>query len=356
MLRARSSLSIVAALASIVAVSPGRAAAETSVSGRWKLTYEVEAQSKDYFLELKQDGGKVSGSFISPRSGRKDEIANGSFEGGKLKFNVMRANNETIAVEATAKGDAKLEGTIGINDHAGIPVVITKAVSVPIAGKWSVTSKTADGQQYTSTIELTDDGGVLKGKSTSTLGTFELASPKLEGEKFSFEIVLPIDGNQVAFLVSANLVEGNKLSGRWKTRDADFSGEWLASKEAAAVAEKPVAAPTAPPLAPAAKVIAGKWFAVSTTPKEGKKSFQLELAADGNKLTGKVHTPHGAIDIKDGKAVDRKIEFTFPLQADGKDVQVKVEAEIDAHDMLQGKWTSSSGETGELSGRKPVVL
>ncbi len=353
-------------LASVLPPALPAGPAEPSVSGRWKFVIQVEEQKKDYDLELKQDGNKVSGTLISSRSGRKDAFDGGSFAEGKLKFEVKRQNEEVYAVEAEQKGPAKFEGKILINGRGPLGLLMSRVSSGAVVGKWNVVSKSPDGQEYPSTLDVTEDGGALKAKATSRLGAIDLTSVAFDGEKLSFEITLPIEGNSVAFTVNAEFKDGNKLVGRWKTRDADFTGEWTASREAPAapaVAAKPAAAavppptstPAAPPAHPAAGGLSGKWYAVSTTPNDGQRSIQLEIAADGNKLTGKLHFRRGSIDIQNGKAEGNKIEFTFPFPTGGDDVQVKVEAEV-VHEVLKGKWTAASGESGEITGRKPLVL
>ncbi|MBI4605011.1 MAG: hypothetical protein HY721_23870 [Planctomycetes bacterium] len=364
MLRAASPVSF-AVVAQILVMAPGSrvsAADEPSLTGSWRLAYEVEGGHKEYILQLRQDGTKVSGELSSPRSGRKDAFDGGSFAEKRLKLRVSRQNNEVFTVDVELKTPDRLEGKLTIGEDT-FPVAISRFVATPVLGKWNVVSKSPDGgQEYSSTLDLAEDGGRLKGTSHSALGSFALGSVNFDGGKLGFELTLPIEGNDVAFLVSAELKEKDKLVGRWKTRDADFTGEWSASREAPAAAEKPAAvpqpaAPAAPPVRPAvAKALGGKWHGIASVPNEGRRAFQIELSVDGDKLTGKLHSPRGSTDIRNGKVAGAKIEFTFPFNSDGSEVEVKVEAELGDHEVLRGKWTASSGETGELTARKPVVL
>ena len=325
-------------------------ALETSISGRWKVLVDPENAKRDYFLELKQEGNKVSGALISPRSG-KYPFDGGTFADGKLRFKVERKREESTelwTVEAALK-DGKLEGTVD-NGTFQAAVLITRAGS-PVAGKWKAVSKSPQGQEHPSTLELTEDAtGVLKGKSTGELGTIDLEPVAFDGEKFTFEIVLPIQGNNVTFVVNATLKDANTLSGRWKTKDADISGEWNATREV----EK--AAPPHPP-AEVAKGLAGKWYAVSVLPDQKKMNIQLELELDGDKVRGKLHMPKQSLDIQDGKASGSKIELSVTNHDDKGDFAVKLEGELKEHgEVLAGKWSSARGEQGEWSGRKRTEL
>ncbi len=345
------------------------AVADDSVSGRWKLSMQVEQEKKEYDLVLKQEGNKVSGELISPRSGRKDAFDGGSIEGSKLKFEVKRQNEEVYACELEKKSAAKFEGKLLVNGRGPIDLVLTRAASSgALVGKWSVISKSRDGQEYPSTLELTEEAGALKGKSTSTaLGAIALEKAVFDGEKLEIDLTLPIEGNNVPFRIAAEFKDPNNLVGRWKTRDADFSGEWTASRDVPAVAPtkpaepavKPVAppapAPAPTPAAPAVKELSGKWHAIVVT-ADGKKSAVFELTAEGDKVSGKVHTSKGDSDVKSGKASGKKVEFSFPYKGDQGDIEIKVEAELDAAGALKGRWSIPSGESGDLKAMKPVVL
>jgi hypothetical protein len=344
------SLGPLAGIIPIFLVTATTLALETSLSGRWKVLVDPDNAKRDYFLELKQEGNKVSGALISPRSG-KYPFDGGSFAEGKLRFKVERKREETtqvLTVEAALK-DGKLEGTVDI-DGASLPVLITRAGS-PVAGKWNAVSKSPQGQEHPSTLELAEDaGGALKGKSTGAQGTIDLESVSFDGEKFTFEIVLPIQGNNVPFVVNATLKDANTLSGRWKTKDADISGEWSATREAA----KP-AAPHAP--VEVAKGLAGKWYAVSVLPGQKKMNLQLEIELDGDKVKGKVHMPKQSLEIQNGKASGSKVELSVTYRDDSGEVTVKLEGELKPDDeVLSGKWSSGRGEQGEWSGRKRTEL
>lgn len=335
---------------SAIALAP----AEASLSGRWKVVVDPGNLNKEYVLELKQDGSKVSGTLISPRNGSKDAFEGGSFTDGKLRFKVERKKEESTQVWTieVALKDGKLEGTVDNGEFHGA-VLITRAGS-PVAGKWNVVSKSPQGQEYAATLELTADAnGALKGKYTSQLGTIDLESASIDGEKFTLEVVLPIQGNNVPFVINATLKDSNTISGRWKTKDADISGEWNATREA------PPAPKADSPHAPVevAKGIAGKWFGVSILPDQKKINIQLEIELDGDKVKGKAHQGNNNLEIQNGKASGNKIEFSITHKDDNGEMQIKIEGELKHNgEVLGGKWSSSRGEQGEWSARKRTEL
>lgn len=348
-------IAFLAALAAILTPGAVLHAADDSISGRWKLIYKVENEAKPYDLVLRQEGAKVAGDLISPRTGRKDPLSSGSLEGSALKLEIKRQSGETFSVDAQRKGPSRFEGKLTINGQQVTEVSLTREAPSAIAGKWNAISKGDGGQEYPSTLELTEEGGALKGKTVGGLGTIALDSVKFNEGKLEFQVTLPIDGNNIPFVVLAELKDQNRLVGRWKTRDADFNGEWTATREAAAPPAPPAPVPApAPQPAAASKDLAGTWHGVVETP-EGRKSVAIELAVEGAKLSGKVHTSKGAIEIKDGKASERKVDFSFPYRTNEGDIQIKVEAQLEGG-VLKGKWSIPSGESGEIAVRKPVVL
>ncbi|HVR74991.1 MAG TPA: hypothetical protein VMT52_11690, partial [Planctomycetota bacterium] len=259
-------------------------------------------------------------------------------------------------VEAEQKETGKLEGRLTIDGRAAGPVVMTRSAS-PAAGKWNVLSKAPDGgREYPSTIEIVEEGGKLTGKSASQLGEFSLQALKMDGEKLTFELTLPIGGNDVTFVVTTEFEGGNRLLGRWKVKDAEFTGEWTAPREKAPAE---VAEPTKPaePAKPSAdQGLAGKWYALTETLSEGKTSFQLDLRIEGDQVSGKFTSKNSKADIRHGKAHGSKLQLSFTITTEeGADVEVKMEAELDAHQILRGKWSAGS-ENGEFTGRKSVKL
>ena len=70
------------------------AADAPQIAGTWKILVEGE---RDYILELRSEGEKVGGTFISPRSGRFP-IESGKYSGGKLRIEVPRRGEDATRV------------------------------------------------------------------------------------------------------------------------------------------------------------------------------------------------------------------------------------------------------------------
>ena len=68
------------------------AALGADLSGVWKTSYRnEEGQTRESDLTLKQEGGKLTGTISSPRG--KVEIRDGSVEGERISFRVVRVGN-----------------------------------------------------------------------------------------------------------------------------------------------------------------------------------------------------------------------------------------------------------------------
>jgi hypothetical protein len=68
--------------------------------------------------------------------------------------------------------------------------------------------------------------------------------------------------------------------------------------------------------APAASDVSGTYKSTMETPR-GTQEQTFVLKADGDKLTGKVVTPRGETEIKDGKVTGDEIEFTVERTGQG---------------------------------------
>ena len=65
----------------LVLLAASFAAAQSSVAGAWKMTFQTDQGAIDSDMNLKQDGEKVTGSLVSPQGEAPIE---GTFKGGKL--------------------------------------------------------------------------------------------------------------------------------------------------------------------------------------------------------------------------------------------------------------------------------
>lgn len=331
--------------------------AAEDISGRWTLVNERGGERKDYTLVLKQEGEKVSGAWVSPRSGRH-EITSGSIKEGTLRLEILRKVEETTrtyVVEAAKKAEGRFEGVLAIDGVEAGPAILTRVAS-PFVGRWNVVSKSPDGsQEYPSTMVLSEAGGGLQGRSKSTQGEIDLSTIQEDGERLRFELTISIDGNPTDFVVEAQLKDPSTLAGQWKTRHGNFSGDWSAKREAVAAAPAPAPPKPEPALAPASGDLAGRWFLLTEVPDQGRRSFLLEVTLDGNKAAAKLHLTAGPVDAA-GTAAGGRLELRFAIERNGEKMDVTLVGELAGSTQLKGEWRSSGGQGASFDARKPVDL
>ena len=85
------------------------------------------------------------------------------------------------------------------------------AADNPMVGKWDCVGVDDSGQPTNWTMVLTDDGGKLKGTLSGDPGEFEMVDAKLEGDTFTFKVVV----NDATYTVESKLT-GNKVEGKYK--------------------------------------------------------------------------------------------------------------------------------------------
>ena len=225
-------------LFSALAVPAPVSAEELKLAGTWVLTVDARGSQRDYYLELKQDGSKVSGAFISPRSG-SFAIKEGALKDGALKLVVPRNLGDAVRIfEILAKlgADGTFKGALTVDGNDGGGVVIKKDSTKPtVVGRWMASAGSKDGEPGRSMIEITaDKDGKLSGRSFSDSGEFPLKDVKLDGKKLSYSLVLDFGGEKVTFVVEAELKGRFLMAGKWFDKaDASFGGSWTANLAAA---------------------------------------------------------------------------------------------------------------------------
>jgi hypothetical protein len=328
--------------------------AEDSISGRWKLTVTQEGASRDYYLELVSKGTSVSGTFVSPRSGRY-AFEGGSFAEGKLSLSVNRDLSGKIGVyliEAAAAPEGKFEGKLTVDGKPSGTIVLVRDGS-PIAGKWDVISKTKEGRTHESTLEVLDEGGTLKAKSVSRLGEIAVKSIQFDGVALSIEMDLPLDGNQVPFAISAKLAGSNRFEGTWRAKEADFSGEWSATRAGPEAAPAPLPAPA--PVVEVPSAFAGKWYGVAQRLDGAREAFTLAFEVAEGKLAAVATVKQGEVRLPQVKLEGTSFELELPWNEDGTTVELKLTGKLE-DGVLRGRWTAATGESGEWMAQRPVTL
>lgn len=80
-----------------------------------------------------------------------------------------------------------------------------------VAGTWQCSSTTPDGVSLAWNLRVAEQDGKLTGITFSDRGETLIVDPKLEGENFSFKVLLRQEYFELALKVA-----GDKLEGTWK--------------------------------------------------------------------------------------------------------------------------------------------
>jgi len=205
--------------------------AQDALSGKYQGTAKVTgAEEAQLTLELKNEGGKVSGQLFT--GGNTIAITEGTFTEGKLTLKLGEVSKNGV-LNATLDGD-KLTGD-WINGATKKSVELKKAPATTVAatttaapvnlsGQWDAVAD-ANGQNVPFLLTLKVEGEKVTGGSTSQLGDSTITSGSWKDGKLAFQL----EGQSGVISMSATVVEG-KLTGEF-----DFSGQlqgrWVAVKK-----------------------------------------------------------------------------------------------------------------------------
>lgn len=383
-------------LFSALAVPAPVSAEELKLAGTWVLTVDARGGQRDYYLELKQDGSKVSGAFISPRSG-SFAIKEGTLKEGALKLVVPRNLGDAVRIfEVLAKlgADGTFKGALTVDGNDGGSIVIKKDSTRPtVVGRWMASAGSKDGEPVRSMIEITaDKDGKLSGRSLSDSGEFPLKDVKVDGKKLSYSLVLDFGGEKVTFVVEAELKGRFLMAGKWFDKaDASFGGAWTANLAAAEGArrgarpqgnrrpegrerpqggerpeggrrpegrERPESGrgEAGGRRPPSTVAFVGKWYADVEMPGGEEQKFVFNFQLAGEKVAGSVKAGDGSsFKILGGLVEGRKITFKIAYNLDGVDVEVELVGELKGRGSITGSWTAE-GEEGEWKGSRSKTL
>jgi len=185
-------------------------------------------------LELKTDGGKISGR--ATHGTMKIESTDAKFENGTLTLNF----GKDASFVGKLDGD-KLVGNMIHGASEKVPIELKKvvpaapAVAAPatpaapapafnLNGQWDAVAD-ANGQPFPFLLTLKVDGEAVSGSSSSQLGEATVKNGTWKDGHLSFQL----EGNSGTIAMSATVIDG-KLSG-----DFDYSGQlqgkWVAVRK-----------------------------------------------------------------------------------------------------------------------------
>lgn len=99
----------------VVLLAASFAAAQSSVAGAWKLTFQTDQGAVDADMNLMQDGQKITGSLVSPQG---EAPLEGTFNNGKLVLSLtVDAGGQALTI--TFDGALEKDTLKGMVDFGG---------------------------------------------------------------------------------------------------------------------------------------------------------------------------------------------------------------------------------------------
>jgi len=93
--------------------------------------------------------------------------------------------------------------------------VLCRAAENPVVGTWDCVGTDDQGQSSNWTLVVKEEGGKLGGTLSGDPGEFTLVDAKLDGNSFTFKVIV----NEETYTVDAK-VDGNKVEGKYKGPEA----------------------------------------------------------------------------------------------------------------------------------------
>ena len=216
----------VIAVATFLALGAVAAFGQDSISGKYVgVAKSAGAADAELTLELKNEGGKITGSLISGQT--KTEISDGTLLDGKLTLKLGEAAKDGVLTAKLDGGTLVGEWVAGSQTKAvelKRGAVTEAAASVNLNGTWDGLAD-ANGQGFPFTLTLKVEGEKVTGGSSSQLGDSNISEGTWKDGKLSFQL----NGQNGAISMSATIVEG-KLSGEFDY-SGQLQGKWVAVRK-----------------------------------------------------------------------------------------------------------------------------
>jgi len=90
-------------------------------------------------------------------------------------------------------------------------VAVWAADNAAVVGTWDVVSTDESGQPMNWTLTVKEDGGKLSGTLSGDAGELPIVDAKLDGNAFSFKVVV----NDATYTTEGT-IDGNKFDGKYK--------------------------------------------------------------------------------------------------------------------------------------------
>ena len=216
----------VIAVATILALGTAVAFGQDSISGKYVgIGKSAGAADAELTLELKNEGGKITGSLISGQT--KTEISEGTLLDGKLTLKLGEAAKDGV-LTAKVDGDTLVGEWVAGSQKKALELkrgaATAAAAPVNLSGTWDGLAD-ANGQGFPFTLTLKVEGEKVTGGSSSQLGESNISEGTWKDGKLSFQL----NGQNGAISMSATIVEG-KLSGEFDY-SGQLQGKWVAVRK-----------------------------------------------------------------------------------------------------------------------------
>jgi hypothetical protein len=341
----RSSLAGIALLAFSSIARADATDKPVDLAGVWNVTAITEEAERSVTWTFTKDGEAVTGMTRDNESGDERKLDRVTVEGKKviLEIDYERDGNSGVIRIITEQAEpGKLVGKWSIIGSDGTTYMTgaasaIKEATIAFAGDWKTTSKLPDGKEITTGLTLTGANSELKGAFTLEDGKKVEIDQITTGEnhvRFAFDVA--IEENTMNVVIEAKSENPNKLVGVWIIKGADGAeadkGEWTATRNEA-------------------PDFSGEWNATAIAPDGQEHHSTLTLTRAGANYTGKATSEQGGERDLSTVAIEGKhLTLTLKMERDGQSGTITVKAEQKDDGSLEGKWSISDQDGGEVAG------
>ncbi len=210
-------MSLFLTFASMVAIV--QAAERPNPTGIWHLSIDVSGRTYEYFLKLKLDGAKLTGTVVGDDA-KEAPLQAASFKNGLLSCTVIHEEDaERIPVKSTAaiSGDTmKGKATFDLNgETVSLPWEAKRMAAAKLnpVGNWKL-SIDVDGNTYEFVLKLKSEGGKLTGTIAGEDGKeTPVKDLKCQNGILSCSMVREEDGTKIPVKATAMIV-ADTMQGR----------------------------------------------------------------------------------------------------------------------------------------------
>ena len=207
-------------------VASSAALAQDTLSGKYEGVIKTAgAADEKVSLELKNDGGKISGRLTKGQSAV--DITEGTLAESKLTLKLGAAAKDGTISGVVAGDTITGDWTAGAAKRSfelkKVPAAAA-AGAVNLNGQWDAVAD-AQGQPFPFLLILKVEGESVTGSSSSQLGESQIKTGSWKEGKLVFEL----EGQNGVITMSATVVEG-KLAGEFDFA-GQLQGKWVAVKK-----------------------------------------------------------------------------------------------------------------------------